>query len=142
MRCRSDKHTLQTCGSRVMSRLLSLVQVCHVLSFGFFVQSSIQRLCSLYLFDRELRSGLSMSFNLIHLRGDFVKFLYEIRKFYMRNMSHICLTNVPNFCLMSHVSAQCPQFLPNVLNICQMSHMSAQCRALSNLGFLVICSNR
>ena len=41
-------------------------------------------------------------------------------------MSAKCLPSVPNFCLMSHMSAKCPHFLPGVLSICPMSHISAQ----------------
>ena len=46
------------------------------------------------------------------------------RNFYTKNSNvcpispqcPICVPNVPNFCLMSHVSSQCPKFLLNILN--------------------------
>ena len=52
----------------------------YLLFEGFFLFSSNVVLTRFFVIDRELRSGLSMSFILLLLRHDFVKFLYEIRK--------------------------------------------------------------
>jgi hypothetical protein len=102
-----------------------------------------------FIFDRKLRSGLCMSFFLLLCR-DFFKFLYEIRKLeslfldkktrkilsWIRKLKSLILHEkteslirnmedyVPNFCLMSLMSAQYPQNLPNVPNVCLISRMS------------------
>ena len=109
-------------------------------------QSPFGKLLRWAFFDRELRSGLSMSFILLLLHRDFVNFLYELRKpksiildkktknSYLQSLPNSCPMSAycsPNVCLMSaqrlpnifpmsHMSAKCFQFLPNVPNICPM----------------------